>query len=219
MNNLGNISSYIYNDLPILKLEDNLQYCFEQIEKSSYNALPVSSIGILLQDDIQGLISESEPLSNHQYLIKACQISPKANWMQCFKAIIDNAAQILPVISNDGLFLGYYDSIELVSLLNDLPCFYYEGQELIISHKNNQFSLGKVGQIIEGQGDDFLQFNLISRTDTHSVGYIKIKSNDLNSLLQILRAHGYHIISKHRDDQYIDDLKERSAYLSKFLDI
>ena len=138
--------------------------------------------------------------------------------MQCFKAIIDNAAQILPVISEDGLFLGYYDSIELVSLLNDLPCFYYEGQELIISHKNNQFSLGKVGQIIEGQGDDFLQFNLISRTDTHSVGYIKIKSDDLNSLLQILRAHGYHIISKHRDDQYIDDLKERSAYLSKFLE-
>ncbi|MDA8596327.1 hypothetical protein N9L20_07600 [Flavobacteriaceae bacterium] len=219
MSNLNHISNYISNDLDLLELGLSLNRCFVEIQNSPYQALPVSGGGLLFQDDLLAYLGENELLENNLFLIKNIQVSNKDSYSNCFKKIVEYTCPILPVYSENNIYLGYYDCLEMVSLLHDLPGFQQEIQEVIISHSKNDFSAGKISHIIEGQGDMLYSYNLINITDTHLTAFLKLKSADLSSLLQIFRSYGYHIVSTHENDDYLEDLKERSSYLDKFLNI
>jgi hypothetical protein len=46
-----------------------------------------------------------------------------------------------------------------------------------------------------------------------------VSTSGLNEILQTLRRYGYTIISEHQEDLYSKNLKERSRYLDKYLNI
>jgi hypothetical protein len=48
---------------------------------------------------------------------------------------------------------------------------------------------------------------------------IKINSEDINEIIQTFRRYNYNVISEHKDDFYLQDLKDRSDYLQKYLDM
>lgn len=48
---------------------------------------------------------------------------------------------------------------------------------------------------------------------------IKIGNSGINDVAQTFRRYSYNIISGHEEDMYIENLKERSEYLKKYLDI
>ena len=48
---------------------------------------------------------------------------------------------------------------------------------------------------------------------------IKISLGGMNDIIQTFRRYNYEIISEHNEDNYINNLKERSDYLDKYLNI
>jgi hypothetical protein len=48
---------------------------------------------------------------------------------------------------------------------------------------------------------------------------LKIGNTGLNETIQTFRRYSYTIVSGHEEDSYIESLKERSDYLSKYLSI
>jgi hypothetical protein len=48
---------------------------------------------------------------------------------------------------------------------------------------------------------------------------IKIGNSSINDVAQTFRRYSYNIISDHGEDTYIENLKERSEYLKKYLDL
>ena len=48
---------------------------------------------------------------------------------------------------------------------------------------------------------------------------IKISSDDINEIIQTFRRYNYIVMSLHKDDFYLQDLKDRSDYLQKYLDM
>ena len=48
---------------------------------------------------------------------------------------------------------------------------------------------------------------------------IKIGSSGLNDIIQTFRRYSYNIISGHEEDIFIQNLKERSDYLKKYLNM
>ena len=41
----------------------------------------------------------------------------------------------------------------------------------------------------------------------------------MNAIVQTFRRYGYTIISEHEEDKFLEDLKDRSNYLDKYLNI
>ena len=41
----------------------------------------------------------------------------------------------------------------------------------------------------------------------------------MNSIAQTFRRYGYNVVSEHEEDKMNDELKERSDYLNKYLNI
>jgi hypothetical protein len=48
---------------------------------------------------------------------------------------------------------------------------------------------------------------------------IKTTLGGLNEIIQTFRRYGYEIMSEHQEDSYLSNLKERSDYLNRYLNI
>jgi hypothetical protein len=48
---------------------------------------------------------------------------------------------------------------------------------------------------------------------------LKIGGSSINDILQTFRRYSYEIISGHEQDDYLENLKERSQYLNRYLNI
>jgi hypothetical protein len=53
----------------------------------------------------------------------------------------------------------------------------------------------------------------------HAEITIKISNYRLSDVIQTFIRYGYLVIAGHEEDSYVQDLKDRSDYLKKYLDI
>ena len=48
---------------------------------------------------------------------------------------------------------------------------------------------------------------------------LKFSSQDVNEIIQSFRRYDYKVLSDHKEDFYLEDLKDRNDYLRKYLNI
>ncbi len=223
MNNLNNIFDFISNDIKPVDLNDPITGICKRFSDFNFNAIPVVSsqhtVGLISREDLIGLEESNDSLNDHNFLIDKFSCLSKDKWMAIFKLIIEKQQQLIPVSDEKGIYKGYYESLEIIGLLNESPALMLEGQELIISHNSKDFSSTKITQIIEENGGELLLSSLLSKSEAKTFVHLKIQAIDLNDILQVLRAQGFQVLSKHTDDKYMDELKDRSQYLDKFLNV
>ena len=79
--------------------------------------------------------------------------------------------------------------------------------------------MSQVAQIVESNNGKLLGL-FVSEANTENVQItIKISLGGMNDIIQTFRRYNYEIISEHQEDNYINNLKERSDYLDKYLNI
>ncbi len=223
MNNLNNIFDFISNDIKPVDLNDPISEVCKRFLDLNFSAIPVvngeQTVGLISREDLMGLEESDDKLNDHNFLIVKTSCLIKEKWMNVFKQIIEKQYPLIPVSDEKGTYNGYYESLEIIGLLNESPALMLEGQELIISHNSKDFSNTKISQIIEENGGELLLSSLLNKSETKTFIHLKIQAIDLNDILQVLRAQGFQVLSKHTDDKYMDELKDRSQYLDKFLNV
>ena len=99
------------------------------------------------------------------------------------------------------------------------PFLFNEGVSIVVEKNKKDFSISEVSQIVESNDGKILGLYISSEiSDTRQVT-IKINSEDINEIIQTFRRYNYNVISEHKDDFYLQDLKDRSDYLQKYLDM
>lgn len=83
--------------------------------------------------------------------------------------------------------------------------------------KDHSFS--EIVQIVESNNSKFIGGFISEQIDELVQVTIKISSNNMNEVVQTFRRYNYNILFGNIDDQFIDDLKERSDYLDKYLNV
>jgi hypothetical protein len=79
--------------------------------------------------------------------------------------------------------------------------------------------MSQIAQIIESNNGKVLGL-FVSDSDTESIEItIKVSLGAMNEIIQTFRRYNYEIVSEHHEDNYINNLKERSDYLDKYLNI
>jgi hypothetical protein len=79
--------------------------------------------------------------------------------------------------------------------------------------------MSQITQIVESNNGKLLGL-FISESSIDSVEItLKITLGAMNEIIQTFRRYNYEIISEHQEDNYINNLKERSDYLDKYLNI
>ncbi len=217
-----NLSQYIINDIKPLKSDTNireLQLLFNQL---TYSHVPVQNEGVYI-----GCFSETDAhcfdtnklISDYKYALNGFYVRQNTNWLDVLEAFAQNSCNIMPILNDKNVYLGYYELNDIINLFNETPFFSEPGGILVVEKGLNDFSFSEVSQIVESN-DGKLLGCFISKIEKDVAQItIKIGNTGLNDIIQSFRRYSYNIVTGHEEDTYIENLKERSEYLNKYLNI
>ena len=84
---------------------------------------------------------------------------------------------------------------------------------------DKDYSISEIAQIAETNNAQLLGIHISKKTEQATQITIKVNTENINEIIQSYRRYAYNVISNHKDDSYLEDLKNRSNYLQKYLSI
>ncbi|QSS96229.1 acetoin utilization protein acuB [Psychroflexus sp. ALD_RP9] len=139
--------------------------------------------------------------------------------LDVFSLFLKHESNILPVVDDKNLLIGSLEFEAILDLFNETEFVSHETDSLLLKKSTADFSYAEISQILESLNAQILGMFTCEINNNTIEFLIKLKHQGLNEILQTLRRYDYEILSKHEDDAYSDSLKDRSNYLTKFLNI
>ena len=93
------------------------------------------------------------------------------------------------------------------------------GLNIVIQKHYLDYSISEISQIVESNNCKLLGVFVSSMKNDIAEITIKASAGNINEIIQTFRRFGYVVVSEHNQDSYLNELKDRSAYLDKFLNI
>jgi len=216
------LQEYILNDVEILNLSEkigNIQKLFNQL---TFTHLPVESdgvyIGCISENDVR-CFDTNKTLDDYRYTVEGFYVRESNYWLDSLETFAQNNSNILPVLDEDNLYIGYVELNEMISLFKETPFLHEPGNILVIEKAFKDFTFGEITQIVESNNAHLLG-SFISKIDEDMAEItLKMTPSGMNEIIQAFRRYGYIIISEHQEDTFNKNLKDRSKYLDKYLNI
>lgn len=217
------ITDYIINDIAPIKEDDKMGDVQELFSQTTYSHIPVlrekTYVGCLAENDVHCHKAE-ERITEQAHLYEGFFVRNGENWLNILERFGQNETNIMPVLDIQNRYLGYYELKDVMNYFNQTPFFSEEGRILIIEKGIFDYSFSEISQIVESSEGKLLGA-FISQIEQDIVQVsLKVTGEiGLNALLQAFRRYGYQVVSEHQEDSYLMDLRERSDYLEKYLNI
>lgn len=216
------LESNIINDIAICKLTDNvkdLQMIFNEL---TYSHLPVENNGVYLgcfsETDIR-CFEKEKTLAEYQYTLSGFFARETDHWLETLQTFAQNQTNILPVLSTENKYLGYLELYDILNSFNETAFLNEPGGIIVLEKGARDYSFSEIGQIIESHNAALLGMFVSSKEAGLTQITVKLSSSGLNEILQTFRRYGYDVISEHQEDNFSQNLKERSEYLDKYLNM
>lgn len=216
------LKEFILNDIKPLNINDKVSDLKMMFNELTYSHIPIERDGIYV-----GCISENDAdcfeaektIAECNYAFEGFYVRSTTSWLDVLEEFAQNSCNIMPVLGELNQYLGYFELNDIIGLFNDTPFFAEPGGVLIIEKGVLDYSFSEISQIVETNNAKLLGA-FISKMEGDVVQVtLKIGDSGLNEVIQTFRRYSYNIVSGHEDDTYIENLKERSDYLKKYLDI
>tara|TARA_B100000929_G_C15466703_1_gene406430 strand:+ start:470 stop:1126 length:657 start_codon:yes stop_codon:yes gene_type:complete len=216
------LKEYILNDVEIVHLSEKIGEVQKLFNQLTYTHLPVESegiyIGCISENDVR-CFENDKTLDDYRYALEGFYVTENDYWLDSLEAFAQNNANILPVLDEDNKYQGYVELNEMISLFKETPFLNEPGNILIIEKAFKDYTFGEVSQIIESNNAHLLGAFVSKIENEMAEITLKITPSGMNEIIQAFRRYGYLIISEHQEDTFNKNLKDRSKYLDKYLNI
>ncbi len=217
------MTDYILKEIKALPPESNVQQARAICESLPITHVPVVKDKVLLgcfsESDILTIEDKTASLATHSHLFDHFYSLPENSILELLKLFAENDCNLIPVLSDKHEYIGYYELSDILDLFNSSPFVHRNDETLVVEKKNKDYSMSEIAQIVESNGGQLLGCYIVSETAETVQVFLKIASTEMNEIIQTFRRYNYTVNSKHQDDQYLEELKNRAAYLNKYLDI
>lgn len=218
-----NINDYILKEIKALSLKTTVKRAKKLFKNYPITHFPVIEdrklLGSFAEEDIQTIENKEEELVAHSYLMHSFFADEKATVLELLKIFADNNTTIIPVLNKDKNYMGYYDLCDVLDVFSTSPFMIEESETLIIEKLETDFSMSEISQIVEANGGKLLGLYVSEKQNNFVQITLKIVSEEINEMIQTFRRYDYKIVSTHENDIYLEDLKNRSEYLQKYLEM
>lgn len=216
------ITEYINNDYKPLQVEDSIGSVQDFFADANFTHFPVTEeriyIGSINAEDSETYDFDKK-ISDYRYNLEGFFVRTTMVWLDVLEIFAQNQTNILPVLTPENEYVGYYEIQDIIRFFNDTPFLKENGGIIVVEREILDYSMSQVAQIVESNGGKLLG-NFISSSTSQNVQItLKIASGSINEIIQTFRRYGYTIISENQEDNYLTNLKERSDYLDKYLNI
>lgn len=217
-----NIQQHILTNLRVFKVDDSLKKVIQFFKDHTFSHVAVTDkgkfIGLLNENDLE-TFDEEKTIEHNRFNLESFFVRKETNWLDVLEVFAHNESNLVPVLDDHQNVIGYYDLTEIVHVFIDTPFFTEPGSILMVEKGIKDYSFSEIAQIVESNNTRFIG-GLI--TDMHNDVVqvtLKIGTANLNEILQTFRRYNYNIVFGNNNDQFLEDLKERSDYLDKYLNV
>ncbi len=217
-----NIEQYIINDIEMPGVSEpigEIQSLFSQL---TYSHIPIQHdgqyIGCISENDIRSFDPE-KPVDEYQYALEGFFARAHDNWLDALHAFAKNETNLLPVLDEENNYLGYVELHDIMNIFTEAPFLNNPGGILIIEKGYKDYSFSEISQIVESNGAHLLGAFVSGMDNDMAQITLKVGPSPLNAILQSFRRYGYKVVSTHEEDSFSTDLRDRSRYLDKYLNI
>ncbi|SFN27486.1 CBS domain-containing protein [Salegentibacter flavus] len=217
-----NIEDFIINDVSICHFSDTVVEIQNLFNQLTYSHLPVENNGIYMgcisENDIRCFEAE-KTLEDYQYALEGFFVRETDYWLDILDAFAQNNTNILPVLDEENKYLGYVELNEIIAIFNETPFLSEPGNIIVLEKGFNDYSFSEVSQITESNNANILGVFVSKFENDLAQITLKLSPTGINEIIQAFRRYGYRVISEHQEDSFNKNLKDRSKYLDKYLNI
>ncbi len=222
LNYMHNLIDYINFDIKPLKTTQTIADAQDLFLEISYSHFPVTEnniyIGCISNEDASS-INENSKVGENKFNFERFFVRDSMIWLDVLEEFGKNDCNIMPVLNEKNKYIGYYELDDIIKFFQESPFLKEEGGIIVVQKPKSDYSIGQIAQIVEGNGGKLLGLFISNISENTVEVTLKISQSYMNEILQGFRRYEYVIISEHQEDSYLENLKERSDYLDKYLNI
>jgi len=216
------LSDYITNDLKPFRLSETVADVQDFFVDNPHSHFPLLDNGIYLGciSSVDSETFESEKsIQDYRYSFEGFFVRDTMIWLDVLEVFARNNANVVPILDANNKYLGYYEITDIIKFLNETPFLKETGGIIVVEKPAADYSMSQITQIVESNNGKLLGV-FVSEANTEKVQVtIKTTLGSVNEIIQTFRRYNYEIISEHNEDNYLNNLKERSEYLDKYLNM
>ena len=216
------LSDYINNDYKPFSTSDSIVKIQEFFAESTFSHFPILDndvyVGCISSIDAETFETKKK-VTDYLYAVEGFFVRNTMTWLDVLEVFARNNANFVPILDETNKYLGYYEITDVIKFLNETPFLKENGGIIVIEKPTADYSMSQITQIVESNNGKFLGL-FVSEANAEKVQVtLKITLGAMNEIIQTFRRYNYEIISEHHEDNYLNNLKERSEYLDKYLNM
>jgi CBS domain containing-hemolysin-like protein len=208
--------------IPVFRIDDRVEEVKEFFEDGRF-----SHVAIYDDQRFLGNLSSYAlyPLENDESLyslideLQSFWVGETAHWVSVFDQLLKSGADLIPVLDHLGRHKGYYLLEDIEAMFGQSTFVQEAGEVLIISSNPSNFSVSTIVQLIEMNQGRVGGLLMTTSNELVKEVAVKVNSENFTQILSELRRYDYHIDYAPVNDLYFEQLKERSDYLTNYLDL
>ena len=216
------IKNYLNNDYKAIESFETIEFVQDFFADVAFSHFPIVEenvyIGSISSFDIENFDSQ-KTLKDYRYVLEGFFVRTSMTWLDILEIFAKNDTNIIPVLDEKNNYVGYYEIEDIMKLFNQTPFLREPGGIIVIEKASLDFSMSQAVQIVESNNGKVLGLIISESSIDKTQATLKIALVAMNEIIQTFRRYNYDIISEHQEDSYITNLKERSDYLDKYLNI
>lgn len=216
------INDYINNDYKAIDSKETIESVQDFFSEVSYTHFPVIDEGIYIGsisiDDIETFDSDKK-IIDYRYTLESFFARKDMIWLDVLEVFAKNHSNVVPILDGTNNYIGYYELEDIIKFFHETPFLKEQGGIIIVQTSVIDFSMSQIAQIVESNNGKLLGLFISEADATNIKVTIKVALGGMNDIIQTFRRYNYEIISEHDEDNYLNNLKERSEYLDKYLNI
>ena len=219
---MTDINDYITNDYKAINSKETIaevQDFFAEVSYSHFSVIDEGIyIGCIAADDIETFDGDKK-VSDYKYTLEGFFARKNMIWLDVLEVFAKNHTNVVPVLDEENNYTGYYELEDIVKFFHETPFLKEQGGIIIIEKSILDYSMSQITQIVESNNGKLLGL-FVSEASADKIQItLKIALDGMNEIIQTFRRYNYEIISEHQEDNYLNNLKERSEYLDKYLNM
>lgn len=216
------IQTHIITTIPVFDLKEPLENLVQFFMENTYSHIAIVDenkfLGVFNENDLESFEVDKK-IEDYKHNLVSFFVGKNTSWLEVLETFSRNEANLVPVLGDNEEVLGYFDIIDVVGVFTSTPFFAEPGGILVVSKGIKDYSFSEIVQIVESNNSKFIGGFISELRDELVQITIKISTNNMNDVVQTFRRYNYNILFGNIDDQFIDDLKQRSDYLDKYLNV
>jgi CBS domain containing-hemolysin-like protein len=219
---MDKITDFINNQYKALQVNATVADASDIFLDIDYSHFPILDqdvfLGSISKEDTE-LFLGTDAINNHKYNLTRFFVRNDKNWFDVLEEFSKNHTNILPVLDDKNNYLGFYELEDVLHFFNETTFVKENGSTIIVEKETTDVAFSQICQIVESNNAQLLGVFISNNSATKTEITLKISQNNFNEIIQTFRRYNYRILSEHQEDSYLADLKERSDYLNKYLNI